>query len=565
MAYNLPDAWDPGYVLPKNVRDEGLERRAFVTKQMPRGTYDQPDVGTGGYRVPKYVMDEGYGQGTFTTKWQRSGSYSGPKVPNWLNQRPKVVREQPLPGGGRVVTIQAMGDAPLPAPFEDYGAKAAQMLIAQVSALPPGQRVTALRQILDKVDRSLWGRTQDIMRRYQGQGMAPPQAFSLALARALSTGIAAEIIDTGLRRSAPQARSLLGLGCYGPRPILGAMGDAPLFALSPPPTSANTTIGGGNWFQLPTTPVPPPTSATAVTSGFTLPVPPPPPPGPTIMAAGIPFDSNKVTRIWGSGDGGVGVNDTPDLIIDDPAKIPDETAKYLHDALTTIGEDIPHVGWGGNRAGMEWNQWDAGPWFDRLGILSSTPMAFHTMWRLRTGVGPMAALTNPVNGDHLFLHMILTDRDRTKPADPATNPLVMKVFLSKVPDPSLWGQIVRGMFWLPAQLAPVSAAVGEAVVAGIKGLGDLACGLVNTPGLAAAAGAAGGAVAGIPPQAGAAAGSTGAQLAKGACGNAPPPLAVPVAQPSILPLALLAGGGVLLAFLFLGPHKPKPSKSGSHP
>ena len=39
MPFNLPPSWDPGYALPDNVKDEGLERRAFVTKQMPRGTY----------------------------------------------------------------------------------------------------------------------------------------------------------------------------------------------------------------------------------------------------------------------------------------------------------------------------------------------------------------------------------------------------------------------------------------------------------------------------------------------------------------------------------------------
>jgi len=104
MPYNLPPPWDPGFALPQNVRDEGIQRQAFVTKQMPRGTYDQPNVGTGGYAVPQYVMDEGYGQGTFTTKWPPGGTVMIP-VPHDLNQRPKVVAEQKLPGGGRAVTI----------------------------------------------------------------------------------------------------------------------------------------------------------------------------------------------------------------------------------------------------------------------------------------------------------------------------------------------------------------------------------------------------------------------------------------------------------------------------
>lgn len=105
MAYNLPPPWDSGYALPQNVRDEGLERRAFVTKEMPRGTYDAPNVGTGGYAVPKYVMDEGYGQGTFTTKWLPPGSITVAPVAHRLNIRPMVTKETRLPGGGRKITL----------------------------------------------------------------------------------------------------------------------------------------------------------------------------------------------------------------------------------------------------------------------------------------------------------------------------------------------------------------------------------------------------------------------------------------------------------------------------
>jgi len=193
MPYNLPSAWDPGYALPGNVTDEGLERRAFVTKQMPRGSYDDPEVGTGGMVVPQYVKDEGYGQGTHTTKWMPSGTYVGPKVPNWLNQRPRVVRSQPAPGGGKVVTVQAMGDdAPMPLVFDQYGRRAAQALLETVGRLPAGAREKALRAIMDKVDKSLWSRTQTILKRYLAQEMPIAQAFPEALARALSTGIAAE-------------------------------------------------------------------------------------------------------------------------------------------------------------------------------------------------------------------------------------------------------------------------------------------------------------------------------------------------------------------------------------
>jgi len=114
MPYNLPPPWDPGFALPSNVRDEGLQRQAFVTKQLPRGTYSMPNVGTGGYAVPDYVMKEGYGQGTFTSKWLPPGSYTVPPIPHALNSRPRVLSEQRLAGGGRKITIGRPYGQPTP-------------------------------------------------------------------------------------------------------------------------------------------------------------------------------------------------------------------------------------------------------------------------------------------------------------------------------------------------------------------------------------------------------------------------------------------------------------------
>jgi hypothetical protein len=274
MAYNLPPAWDPGFVLPKNVRDEGLERRAFTTRWLPRGTYDDPKVGTGGYVVPQYVTDEGYGQGTYTTRWQPDGTYNGPGIPNWLNQRPKVVKTQALPGGGRQVTIEPLGDIPMPQPFEAYGQKAAAGLLSQVAALPPAQRAPVLKSILDRVDRSIWTRTQEIFSRYVKQGVSPADAFPLALSRSLSTGITAEVINTGLRRTAPQAQSLLGLGCYGCAAVLGAMGDATSDAVGAAYAAALQKLqtGGAGTSQAPAATAPTTTTkeGCTATAGFSF-------------------------------------------------------------------------------------------------------------------------------------------------------------------------------------------------------------------------------------------------------------------------------------------------------
>jgi len=80
MPYNLPPFWSRGFAIPDYVRVEDLQRLAFVTQQMPRGTYDNPDVGAAGYAVPDYVMKEGYGQGAVITKWMPRGT--APKIPH---------------------------------------------------------------------------------------------------------------------------------------------------------------------------------------------------------------------------------------------------------------------------------------------------------------------------------------------------------------------------------------------------------------------------------------------------------------------------------------------------
>lgn len=110
--FNLPPPWNPGYSLPQNVHDEGLERHAYVTQQKRNGTYDDPKVGYGGYAVPEYVKEEGYGKGALITRWAPRGSYAGPRVPHWLDTPSAIVaRKQRLPNGSTKVTIKAMGDA----------------------------------------------------------------------------------------------------------------------------------------------------------------------------------------------------------------------------------------------------------------------------------------------------------------------------------------------------------------------------------------------------------------------------------------------------------------------
>jgi len=607
MAYNLPPAWDAGFALPKNVRDEGLQRRALVTKWMPRGTYDDSTDGTAGYSVPQYIKDEGTGQGAFTTFWQPRGTYNGGQIPHWLNKRPVVTNVTPLPGGGQQVTVQPVGmgdDAPMGEPFDTYGQKAAQLIISRFQTIPQPQRQKALRAFLDSIDKSLWARTTDIFNRYvQQQKIPPANAFPLALARALSTGITAEIITTGLRRTAPQVNSLLGLGCYGCAAFLGAMGDDAVPAGCTPAPAGFTWIYGatvngqaipGHWARATAgQPVqafcstPPPGAVTAATiAGGT---------GTTeVTEHGAtydwfvgPFGFNSTTfvpRVWGIGTPSATVANRaapPDIMYLTPGDLPagpqlanvrpmiPEVLAWLKARLTEAKDssgngDTPttyldtsddrHASsymFDANGNVSQGQADDAKTWFDAMGIQQSTPVRLHTLWNLKTTAAPMAKTTHIKTGANMALAVSLAPMDLTRGEWSKANPLVLKVWLSSVPDPSIFGALWNPMILinpLTALQAIASVAAGIAPI-----LGNLACEVLGNPISGAAAGAAA-AASGVPPQVG----TAGVALAASQCGQPPPPPPTVVPGHSIWPWVLVGGGAVVVAALLTRPKKATP-------
>lgn len=221
MAYNLPPPWDAGFALPENVRDEGLERRGFVTKQAPRGTYDAPHVGTGGYTVPPYVVQERYGQGAYGTKMMPRGTK--PNVPNYIDRRPQVVSQRSLPGGGNAVTIALSGSdlhdygSQRLGMFQQYGQRVAVILMQQADRLPTqALRVEALKRIMDEIDPTLHSRAKGYADKAAKQGAAPRLALAHGISAAVSEGVLGELAKLGQTRRTPKPNSLLGLGCYGP-------------------------------------------------------------------------------------------------------------------------------------------------------------------------------------------------------------------------------------------------------------------------------------------------------------------------------------------------------------
>jgi len=235
---NYPPSWRPGYALPGNVQAEGVERRAFVTKWSPRGTYDSSMNPTGGYAQPAYVMAEGVGQGTFTTDWVDSGTYMGPRIPHWSNRQPNVSLSSGGPaGGGQYLKIKpgklsglggvSGSGAASGKLFPAYGQAAATQILSRVNKLPPAKRKQALQQILNSVDPSLWGKVATTTNQHIARGASPMTALHKAISQHFATGIGNEVVALGKGRR-PRKGSHLGLGFYAaqaaraPRSGLGA-------------------------------------------------------------------------------------------------------------------------------------------------------------------------------------------------------------------------------------------------------------------------------------------------------------------------------------------------------
>ena len=227
--FRLPPPWNPGYALPQNVDDEGLERHAYTTAWAPRGSFDNPKVGTAGYAVPQYVKDEGYGVGAMVTRWAPRGSYPGPKVPFWLDkQSAKVVGRKRLPGGATQLQIQTMAGVEISktgkAPFTNYGMKSAAALIETVKMMPPAMRTAQLRKAMEKIDPNLYARSEKLATAESKAGVPADVALERGIAAAMSQGIASELVELG-RGKKPAKKSQLGAVCYGCATALGATGD----------------------------------------------------------------------------------------------------------------------------------------------------------------------------------------------------------------------------------------------------------------------------------------------------------------------------------------------------
>lgn len=525
MAYNLPPPWDPGFALPSNVRDEGLERRGFVTKQMPRGTYDAPNVGTGGYAVPKYVMDEGYGQGTFVTKWMPRGTR--PNVPHYLDRRPRVVAAKPVRDGTEYTV--ALSGSDVPALYQQFGQRAAAVILERVARVPAGSRKATLKQILDTIDPTLWSRTATAATKYQSAGLPAPAALARGLADTLSTGIAAEIVRTGLRRAAPRPRSLLGLGCYG-RQALGAttVGFTPavmtlqtgVLQQAAAPQQGQCDRDGrmvwdnGAWRRIRSGEKC--SSYAGVGAGAHQPLPErPPEPEMIEIGPGIKFP--------------VGMRDgAREWIASSPAELSQALKDFLRKAWAPEGDGT--IKTLSDKWGPNYRTWLLGIGFSDGQNLNLSKM---------TGLNPSVVFKHPITKEDWVLRLGLqTDNGDFMPPAVGDRPLHLRATAGKADKAGVLDRLLGAG-------AKVAQGAHVVVQTTIDLIGDLACAVANNPN-AVQAGAAAGTASGV----GAPVGAAGAAIAQRACYEPPPePPPPPPGSSSVLPVAMVAGGVVLAGIL----------------
>lgn len=561
MAYNLPPPWDPGFALPENVKDEGLERRAFVTRQAPRGTYDNPKVGTAGYSVPAYVLKEGYGQGAMVTKMAPRGRYDIP-VPNYLNARSQVLSEQRLPGGGTKVTMAALGStagSALPANYTRFGQQAASVIMSRVLQLPESTRKPALKKILDTIDGTLWSKTAALAEKLAKTGMNPTAAVTAALARSMSEGAAREVVQAGRTGKNPPARSIMGLGCYGAS-FCVAMGDTAssvagrVFAAlglgedAPVRAGYCWTIGAsgtGYWRRQ----MVGETCTTAPPAGATT---------PTVR------DQRATATAPVTGGGIVVTNTATGEVVKTVVSAPPETAQvqmisvgpwlFRADASTRIHwtSKLP-ADWQAEMKRVIQEKGNTPSSSRQLGVFFDSPPAlFNTKFiglvgaqgsgMDKPGWSPVARAKHPINGKDYGIFVGIGYKDGSKPTSDPSNTPIMHIKWQEI-DKAWYADVWDFIKEVAAKIVDVAGDVLDKV-------SDLACGLANAPSSDQA-----GAAIGVASGAGAATGQAGAAIIKAACHKDPAPDADAggggVAPSSnILPLAIAGAAAVGLAYYF---------------
>lgn len=518
----IPSPWDPGYAIPKNIRKEGLERHAFVTQWTPRGTYDDPDPydpsWDKSYAVPDYILGEGYGQGARVTDWAPRGSYVGQVPAPVAKIAAKIATTQKALGDAAVTTMPPL--------FQKYGQRAAATILAQIRALPAPMRKDSLRKIMNAIDPTLYGTTARYAAEYIANGVDANTALELAMARAMSSGIAEELVDIGKKGRRPGIGGQVAMGCYGlaglgiiPKGNLvqtastGVVGTTTTIA---PGDVTGATVPGGQIKYLELGPFKIPENVTKYDISQTGPL-------PAEWQSAIVAQISRETDTFGTA-----------MVDATPGKIWNRLRTYIPNLPAKINQHFLGIS---SRIAKKCRlvQQSAG------GAVAGGTIQFKEVCVGAAAEQPIVRTVRPDTGEEWGLFMWLGVKDENKEWDSTTNPEIFHLSWRKVPT-NVFDFILKVI----SKIVEIAAEILDKV-------GDLACKLLGSSG-AKPAGAAVGAYYG--GEKGAEAGSKGVGIAQEACGAGPPPPPPTEEESSwILPAAII-GGSVLALVLFL-PKKKK--------
>ncbi len=242
--YNKP--WNPGYALPAYERAEDPLTRgdARTTSWLPRGTISSVkglDKRRVGYSLPPYLRKEPVGSQAHTTPWIPRGTVMSMKgIKTGL---PWVSNAHTLDSNGLGSlgdTDKGNGSVGGSDPIEQYGQKAAAVIVQDFKAIPMGERDAQLRELLNEIDPRLYGMFKKERGRLLDMGAAPAMAFKNGLAAAFTQGLVKEFTKLGKSKKVPKP----GL----------RKGQVPLAALMGFEAQANNYQDlGGVWSKLKST------------------------------------------------------------------------------------------------------------------------------------------------------------------------------------------------------------------------------------------------------------------------------------------------------------------------
>lgn len=207
--------WNPGYAIPGYVLDEPPQRGTHTTNELPRGTYDQIGPHSGGYTEPGYVLAERGRGGQYGTKMLPRGTVLG--LPgDFLRPASGAPRGAPTAIGAcyeRAAIGEDLDRGGFRAgnPIQLYGEEAAELIVGTIDEVPAGERMAALRVVLDAVSPTLWTAVQERLGEFGKRGMPAKEALYWALAESMSEGMGKELVRLGRSGKVPTTGHL-GLG-----------------------------------------------------------------------------------------------------------------------------------------------------------------------------------------------------------------------------------------------------------------------------------------------------------------------------------------------------------------